>query len=106
MGLWSPYEDQKLKHYILKHGHGCWATLPINADQFNGQGFENTSSRDLSEYNFSMLQDAFARCGNDINCDFNNVFQPPLKFEDQIFVNGFDEFISWEFNIYRDMMYI
>ncbi|MCD7471671.1 hypothetical protein HAX54_012266 [Datura stramonium] len=75
-------------------------------DQFNGQDFENTSNRDLSEYNFSMFQDAFEQDGNDINCDFNNVFQPPLKFEDQIFVNGLDEFISWEFNINRDMMYI
>ncbi|XP_059281413.1 transcription factor MYB10-like [Lycium ferocissimum] len=30
-GLWSPYEDQKLKDYILKNGHGCWSSLPINA---------------------------------------------------------------------------
>lgn len=30
-GLWSPYEDQKLKDYILKHGHVCWASVPINA---------------------------------------------------------------------------
>ncbi|MCD9638648.1 hypothetical protein HAX54_022738 [Datura stramonium] len=27
-GLWSPDEDQKLKDYILKHGHGCWSSVP------------------------------------------------------------------------------
>ncbi|XP_059288564.1 LOW QUALITY PROTEIN: transcription factor LAF1-like [Lycium ferocissimum] len=30
-GLWSPDEDEKLKNYILNHGHGCWTSLPINA---------------------------------------------------------------------------
>ncbi|KAK4489546.1 hypothetical protein RD792_005355 [Penstemon davidsonii] len=29
-GLWSPDEDMKLKSYILKHGHGCWSSVPIN----------------------------------------------------------------------------
>lgn len=30
-GLWSPDEDMKLKNYILKHGHGCWSSVPLNA---------------------------------------------------------------------------
>ncbi|KAG5558563.1 hypothetical protein RHGRI_008491 [Rhododendron griersonianum] len=30
-GLWSPDEDQRLRNYILKHGHGCWTSVPINA---------------------------------------------------------------------------
>ncbi|KAH7691833.1 Transcription factor Myb domain-containing protein, partial [Dioscorea alata] len=30
-GLWSPDEDQRLKDYILKHGHSCWSAVPINA---------------------------------------------------------------------------
>ncbi|XVF53615.1 hypothetical protein PTKIN_Ptkin05aG0112700 [Pterospermum kingtungense] len=30
-GLWSPEEDLKLKNYVLKHGHGCWSSVPINA---------------------------------------------------------------------------
>ncbi|CAN4087780.1 unnamed protein product [Withania somnifera] len=30
-GLWSPDEDDKLKNYIIKHGHGCWSSVPINA---------------------------------------------------------------------------
>ncbi|KAL2550372.1 myb domain protein 19 [Forsythia ovata] len=37
-GLWSPDEDQKLKNYILKHGHGCWSSVAINAGlQRNGK---------------------------------------------------------------------
>ncbi|CAL9038025.1 unnamed protein product [Musa banksii] len=30
-GLWSPEEDQKLREYILKHGHGCWSSVPAKA---------------------------------------------------------------------------
>ncbi|XP_062222636.1 transcription factor LAF1-like [Phragmites australis] len=30
-GLWSPEEDQKLRDYILRHGHGCWSALPAKA---------------------------------------------------------------------------
>ncbi|TKY49035.1 Transcription factor MYB51 [Spatholobus suberectus] len=30
-GPWTPEEDQKLIHYIQKHGHGKWRTLPKNA---------------------------------------------------------------------------
>ncbi|XP_050386549.1 transcription factor LAF1-like [Argentina anserina] len=37
-GLWSPEEDQQLRNYILKHGHGCWSSVPINAGlQRNGK---------------------------------------------------------------------
>ncbi|CAN4085926.1 unnamed protein product [Withania somnifera] len=37
-GLWSPDEDDKLKNYIIKHGHGCWSSVPINAGlQRNGK---------------------------------------------------------------------
>ncbi|XP_015580996.1 transcription factor LAF1 isoform X2 [Ricinus communis] len=37
-GLWSPEEDQKLRNYVLKHGHGCWSSVPINAGlQRNGK---------------------------------------------------------------------
>ncbi|BAS79991.1 Os02g0641300 [Oryza sativa Japonica Group] len=34
-GLWSPEEDQKLRDYILRHGHGCWSALPANAGKTN-----------------------------------------------------------------------
>ncbi|KAL4297537.1 hypothetical protein GQ457_12G007700 [Hibiscus cannabinus] len=27
-GAWSQLEDQKLTDYILKHGEGCWRSLP------------------------------------------------------------------------------
>ncbi|KAG2652648.1 transcription factor MYB4-like [Panicum virgatum] len=30
-GLWSPGEDQKLRDYIIRHGHGCWSALPAKA---------------------------------------------------------------------------
>ncbi|XP_047173961.1 transcription factor LAF1-like [Vigna umbellata] len=30
-GLWSPEEDNKLRNYILKQGHGCWSSVPIKA---------------------------------------------------------------------------
>jgi len=33
-GLWSPEEDNKLRNYILKHGHGCWSSVPIKAGWF------------------------------------------------------------------------
>ncbi|KAK8503911.1 hypothetical protein V6N13_021690 [Hibiscus sabdariffa] len=37
-GLWSPEEDLKLRNYVLKHGHGCWTTVAINAGlQRNGK---------------------------------------------------------------------
>ncbi|KAE8694262.1 Myb-related protein Zm1 [Hibiscus syriacus] len=37
-GLWSPEEDLKLRTYVLKHGHGCWTTVAINAGlQRNGK---------------------------------------------------------------------
>ncbi|OWM75620.1 transcription factor MYB10-like [Punica granatum] len=37
-GLWSPEEDQRLRDYILRHGHGCWSSVPINAGlQRNGK---------------------------------------------------------------------
>ncbi|KAL3521527.1 hypothetical protein ACH5RR_019676 [Cinchona calisaya] len=37
-GLWSPDEDLKLRNYILKHGHGCWSSVPVNAGlQRNGK---------------------------------------------------------------------
>ncbi|KAG0501996.1 hypothetical protein HPP92_002068 [Vanilla planifolia] len=30
-GPWTPEEDQKLVHYIQKHGHGSWRDLPMLA---------------------------------------------------------------------------
>lgn len=30
-GLWSPEEDEKLRTYVLRHGHGCWSSVPLNA---------------------------------------------------------------------------
>lgn len=37
-GLWSPEEDEKLRSYVLKYGHVCWSTIPIQAGlQRNGK---------------------------------------------------------------------
>lgn len=33
-GLWSPEEDEKLRSHVLKFGHGCWSTIPIQAGNF------------------------------------------------------------------------
>uniref|UniRef100_A0A1J3GW73 Transcription factor LAF1 n=2 Tax=Noccaea caerulescens TaxID=107243 RepID=A0A1J3GW73_NOCCA len=30
-GFWSPEEDEKLRSFILSHGHSCWTTVPIKA---------------------------------------------------------------------------
>jgi hypothetical protein len=27
-GLWSPEEDEKLYHHIIRHGVGCWSSVP------------------------------------------------------------------------------
>ncbi|XP_030500279.2 transcription factor LAF1 [Cannabis sativa] len=37
-GLWSPEEDLRLRNFVLKHGHGCWSSVPIKAGlQRNGK---------------------------------------------------------------------
>ncbi|CAN6235733.1 unnamed protein product [Urochloa humidicola] len=37
-GLWSPEEDEKLRDFILRYGHGCWSALPAKAGlQRNGK---------------------------------------------------------------------
>ncbi|XP_065860048.1 transcription factor LAF1-like [Euphorbia lathyris] len=37
-GLWSPEEDQRLRTYVIKHGHACWSSVPIHAGlQRNGK---------------------------------------------------------------------
>ncbi|WMV07502.1 hypothetical protein MTR67_000887 [Solanum verrucosum] len=94
----------------------------LSLDHFNRQDFKViTSNQDLSKNNIgcndSMFQlDTFAQYGpvlamnevitNEINRDFNNMIQQPLKFEDQIFVNDFEEFISREFNRNVDDVHI
>ncbi|XP_022958523.1 transcription factor LAF1-like [Cucurbita moschata] len=30
-GLWSPEEDQRLRNFILNHGHACWSSVPLKA---------------------------------------------------------------------------
>lgn len=33
-GPWTTEEDEKLIHYIQKHGYGNWRTLPKNAGMY------------------------------------------------------------------------
>lgn len=34
-GLWSPDEDQRLRDYVLTHGHASWTSVPINAGHYS-----------------------------------------------------------------------
>ncbi|KAK4403588.1 Transcription factor LAF1 [Sesamum angolense] len=43
-GLWSPDEDQKLRNYVLKHGHGCWSSVAINAGERAASSTRNDHS--------------------------------------------------------------
>nr|XP_016470293.1 PREDICTED: uncharacterized protein LOC107792586 [Nicotiana tabacum] len=95
----------------------------LSLDQFNGQDFQNSSNFDPSKNSFgcnnSELQDIFmysipmngGSYVNGINQEVNNgtvddIFQPQLKFEESISANGFEEFMSGEFSINDDVMYI
>lgn len=96
----------------------------LSLDQFNGQDFQNSRNFEPSKNNFgynnSEFQDIFMHSlpmidgcyGNGINQEVNNgtvsdIFQPQqLKFEDPMSANGFEEFMSGEFNINDDVMYI
>jgi uncharacterized protein (DUF2461 family) len=42
-GLWSPEEDQKLRDFIIRYGHGCWSALPAKAGK-NCMHFQKTIS--------------------------------------------------------------
>lgn len=92
-------------------------------DQFNGQDFQNAHHavvpRNSFGYNGSELQDPFMHgllmnedaYGHGIQPVLNNgtvddMFQPELKFEDQITVSGFAEFFSGGFNANNDIMYV
>ncbi|XP_060206333.1 transcription factor LAF1-like [Lycium barbarum] len=113
-----PREPQKVN--LPKILFAEWLSL----DQFNGQGFQNSGnfypSKNNFGYNNSECQHAFMNdvlmndeisYANGINQEVNNgivddIFQPQLKFEDPMSANGFEEFMSGEFDINDDVMYI
>nr|XP_009621509.1 uncharacterized protein LOC104113115 [Nicotiana tomentosiformis]XP_016508661.1 PREDICTED: uncharacterized protein LOC107826222 [Nicotiana tabacum] len=95
----------------------------LSLDRFNGQDFQNSRNFDPSNNNFgynnSELQDKFMHnlpmngigYVNGINQEVNSgivddIFQPQLQFEESISANGFEEFMSGEFSIKDDVMYI
>nr|XP_004228860.1 transcription factor LAF1-like [Solanum lycopersicum] len=115
----NEFAKEKYKKNLPKVLFSEWLSL----DWFNCQDFKimNTSNQDLPKNNFgcndSMFHlDTFAQYDpvlrmnevitNDINRDFNNMIQQPLKFEDQMFVNDFGEFISGGFNRNVDDVHI
>lgn len=42
-GLWSPDEDQRLRDYVLTHGHACWTSVPINAGHHSIHSFASNT---------------------------------------------------------------
>lgn len=45
-GLWSPEEDQRLRDYILRHGHGCWSSVPAKTGELLHSRFRSTLNSD------------------------------------------------------------
>ncbi|OAY81772.1 Transcription factor LAF1, partial [Ananas comosus] len=45
-GLWSPEEDQRLRDYILRYGHGCWSSVPAKAGELLHFRFRSTLNSD------------------------------------------------------------
>ncbi|MBA0763159.1 hypothetical protein Gotri_012664 [Gossypium trilobum] len=65
-GLWSPEEDLKLKNYVLKHGHLCWSSVPINAGSQKLKMWKlNTSSTSESSVLPQNLTDQSASFATD-----------------------------------------
>lgn len=118
----SGYPREPQKSNLPKVLFTEWLSL----DQFNGQDFQNSGNFEPSKNNFgynnSELHDIFMHSlpmnndgssyGNGVNQEINNgtviddIFPPQLKFEDPMSGNGFEEFMSGEFNINDDVMYI
>ncbi|KAM3382052.1 transcription factor LAF1 [Capsicum galapagoense] len=116
----SIYPRESQKSNLPKVLFAEWLSL----DQFNGQEFHNSGNFEPSTNNFgynnSELHDIFMHSlpmnngsyGNGVNQEVNNgtvvddIFQAQLKFEDPMSANGFEEFMSGEFNINDDVMYI
>ncbi|KAH7663057.1 Myb domain-containing protein, partial [Dioscorea alata] len=66
-GLWSPEEDQRLKDYILRNGHGCWSEVPVKA---------------VRHFDSNMLFDWFIglqRNGKSCRLRWINYLRPGLK---------------------------
>lgn len=118
----SVYPREPQKSNLPKVLFAEWLSL----DQFSGQDFQNSGNFEPSKNNFgynnSELHDIFMHSlpmnndgnsyGNGVNQEINNgtvvddIFPPQLKFEDPMSGNGFEEFMSGEFNINDDVMYI
>uniref|UniRef100_A0A803PQL9 Uncharacterized protein n=1 Tax=Cannabis sativa TaxID=3483 RepID=A0A803PQL9_CANSA len=43
-GLWSPEEDLRLRNFVLKHGHGCWSSVPIKAEWLSIDQINNNNN--------------------------------------------------------------
>ncbi|KAL0304253.1 UNVERIFIED_CONTAM: Transcription factor [Sesamum radiatum] len=80
-GLWSPDEDQKLRNYVLKHGHGCWSSVPANAAQAlcfdRGHRLTATTAVAPTQANTSLL--GLQRNGKSCRLRWINYLRPGLK---------------------------
>ncbi|KAJ0054222.1 hypothetical protein Pint_00742 [Pistacia integerrima] len=57
-GLWSPEEDEKLLRHITKYGHGCWSSVPKQADKSQPTNSLDKSSVVSSELNLLNTENA------------------------------------------------
>lgn len=78
-GLWSPDEDERLRNYIVKHGHGCWSSLPINAGNFTSIVAYNLIKQFECEWINFEIESGLQRNGKSCRLRWINYLRPGLK---------------------------
>jgi transcription factor MYB, plant len=92
-GLWSPEEDEKLYSHIIRHGVGCWSSVPKLSGKyalFKGRAFVQDTAhacRRPSPHLCCSLPFPFAsasapglqRCGKSCRLRWINYLRPDLK---------------------------
>ncbi|KAK4350834.1 hypothetical protein RND71_030147 [Anisodus tanguticus] len=76
-GLWSPDEDDKLKHCIIKHGHVCWSSVPINTVHV-GFDYRWSGGDDCG----NKSKSASSRSDMKLDLEFQSPFTDNKSFED------------------------
>ncbi|TVU20401.1 hypothetical protein EJB05_36608, partial [Eragrostis curvula] len=70
-GLWSPEEDEKLYNHIIRHGVGCWSSVPKLA----GKHLAHSHTCRSAPWLLHWLQ----RCGKSCRLRWINYLRPDLK---------------------------